>query len=287
MGANLINVLLNGAAYGMLLFLMAAGLSVTMGLMGFTNLAHSAFAMVGGYITATAMNSAGLPFLIVLTIAGLGAALLGILFEKFLFRRIYHFSQLDQVLLTVGLVYMSTASANYFWGAYAQPVSMPPYLSGQMIIGPIGLGVYQALVIVFGLLIAIGLILGIEQTAVGARIRAAVDNRRMTLSCGVDVPWLFSLVFALGTFLAGLGGALSINLTALSPQFSTKYLVLILIVVVVGGLGTIKGTFCAALLLGILDVVGKYYLPELGSFVIYAVALTVLLCRPRGLFGTR
>jgi branched-chain amino acid transport system permease protein len=285
--ANTINVLLNGVAYGMLLFLMAAGLSVTMGLMGFTNMAHSAFAMVGGYITATVMNHAGWPFLLTLPVAGVGAAALGFFFERYLFRRIYGISQLDQVLLTVGLVYMSVASAHFFWGPHPQPIVMPSYLTGQVGVGAISIGIYQAVVISFGLVIAIALVLGIEKTEIGARIRAAVDNRRMALSCGVDVKWLFSVVFALGTFLAGLGGALSINLTALGPQFSVKYLVLILIVVVVGGLGTIKGTFYAAVLLGVLDVAGKYYFPELGSFVLYAVTLSVLLIKPRGLFGTR
>lgn len=284
---SLINVLINGLAYGVLLFLMAGGLSVTMGLMGFANLAHGSLAMLGGYILVTLMNVYGWPFLAALAAAAAGAAVAGLIVERTVFRRLYRGAELDQVLLTIGVVSMTVAAATYVWGVQSQEVHLPPWLDGRVHAGPIDVGVYRLFLIVVGGALTVGLVRGIDHTNFGAKIRAAVDNRRMTTSCGVNVDRLFALAFMIGSALAGLGGGLAVALVGLDPNFPVKYLVFLLIVVVVGGLGSIKGTLVAAIALGMCDVTGKYYVPQAGAFILYAVTVVVLLWRPRGLFGRR
>lgn len=280
-------VLFNGIAYGVVLFLMAGGLSLTMGLMGFANLAHAAFAAFGAYMLVTSMNALGVPFWLGLVFAAVATAALSVLFELGIFRRIYRAPELDQVLLTIGLVFMAIAATTFFWGAAPQVVHVPQALQGQLRIGGFEVGTYRLFLIVVGAVLIAALVLGIERTTFGAKIRAAVDNRRMTMSCGVDVNRLFTLAFAIGAGLAGLGGALSVNLLGLDPNFGLTYLVFVLIVVVVGGLGSITGTLVAALALGIADVVGKYYVPQAGAFIIYAITVAILLARPQGLFARR
>ncbi|MEO8560025.1 MAG: branched-chain amino acid ABC transporter permease, partial [Rhodospirillales bacterium] len=281
------NVLFNGIAYGMLLFIIAVGLSVTMGLMGFVNLAHGAFAMLGGYVTAQLMLQAGLPFLLTLPMAFLIAAAVGLMLERTLYRRLYRASELDQVLLTIGIVFMSVAATTYFFGSSQQPIKVPSWLTGQVSFAGLDFGVYRLFLIVVGVIITIALILGMERTRLGARIRAAVDSPRMAEGVGIDVDLVFAVTFAIGSGLAGLGGALGVNLVGLEPGFPLKYMTYFLIVVAVGGLGSIRGSLIAALLLGISDVAGKYYVPETGAFIIYAVMVGILLWRPRGLFGKR
>lgn len=289
-------VLFNGIAYGVVLFLMAGGLSLTMGLMGFTNLAHAAFAMFGAYVMVTAMNalatSAGMgpdvSFWIGLVIAAIATAIVAVILELLVFRRIYRAPEIDQVLLTIGVAFMWAAATTYVWGAAPQQVRVPGILQGQLSLGGGDIGVYRLFLIVVGGLLIAALVAGIERTTFGAKIRAAVDNRRMTMSCGVDVDRLFTLAFALGAALAALGGGLSVNLLGLDPTFGLGYvLVDVLIVVVVGGLGSMPGTLVAALALGIADAVGKYYVPQAGAFIIYAVTVAILLARPQGLFARR
>ncbi len=284
---SLINVLINGLAYGVLLFLMAGGLSVTMGLMGFANLAHGSLAMLGGYILVTLMNVYGWPFLAALAAAAAGAAVTGIVIERMVFRRLYHSPELDQVLLTIGVVSMTVAAATYVWGVQSQEVHLPAWLDGRFHAGPIDVGIYRLFLIVVGGALTLGLVSGIDRTNFGAKIRAAVDNRRMTTSCGINVDRLFALAFAIGSALAGLGGGLAVALVGLDPNFPLKYLVFLLIVVVVGGLGSVKGTLVAAIALGMCDVTGKYYVPQAGAFILYAMTVVMLLWRPRGLFGRR
>ncbi|WP_207456433.1 branched-chain amino acid ABC transporter permease [Azospirillum sp. SYSU D00513] len=281
------NVLFNGIAYGMLLFIISVGLSVTMGLMGFANLAHGAFAMLGGYVAATLMNQWGVPFLATLPIAFLAVAAASFLLERGLYQRLYRATELDQVLLTIGLVFMAVAGATYFWGPGQQPVQVPDYLSGGWTIGGVDIGAYRLFLIAVAAAVTVGLIFGIERTRFGAMIRASVDNPRMAQGCGINVNRVFSLTFMIGSGLAGLGGAIGINLIGLDPGFPIKYMVYFLIVVAVGGLGSIKGSLIAALVLGIADVGGKYYVPETGAFIIYAVMVSLLLWRPTGLFGRR
>ncbi|HUK10006.1 MAG TPA: branched-chain amino acid ABC transporter permease [Stellaceae bacterium] len=284
---HLLGVLFDGLAYGMLLFVLSVGLSVTMGLMGFVNLAHSAFAMLGGYLSVTLMQRAGMPFLATLPIAFVLVGAFSTIFERTLYRRLYLAGELDQVLLTIGLVLMTVASCAYLWGTQQQEVNLPPYLFGRFSPFGIDLGYYRLFLIAVGAVIAVALVFGLERTRFGAQLRAAVDNQRMARGLGIDVNRVFALTFAIGSGLAGLGGALAINMVGLDPNFATKYLVYVLLVVSVGGLGSVGGTFAAAVLLGISDVAGKYYVPEAGAFIIYAVMVALLLWRPAGLFGRR
>jgi len=284
---HLAGVLFDGLAYGMLLFVLSVGLSVTMGLMGFVNLAHSAFAMLGGYLSVTLMQQAGVPFLATLPLAFVLIGAASVAFERVLYRRLYRSGELDQVLLTIGLVLMTVASCAYFWGTQQQSVTLPPYLFGHFSPFGIDLGYYRLFLIAVGAAIALALVFGLERTRFGARVRAAVDNQRMARGLGIDVNRIFALTFAIGSGLAGLGGALAINTVGLDPNFATKYLVYVLLVVSVGGLGSIGGSFAAAVLLGISDVAGKYYVPEAGAFIIYALMVLLLLWRPAGLFGRR
>ena len=282
-----IGVLFDGFAYGMLLFLLSVGLSVTLGMMNFVNLAHCAFAMLGGYVTVTLMNQFKWPFFATLPFAFLAAALVSIVFERVLYRRLYRASDLDQVLLTIGLAFVSVAVAAYVYGTIQQPVQMPSYLRGSVTIFGLSFGVYRLFLVGVSLAITALLIVALEYTRFGAQVRAAVNNQRMARGLGINVDGAFALTFALGSGLAGLGGALAIEIVGLDPSFAFTYLIYVLIVVSVGGLGSIAGSFAAATLIGISDVAGKYYVPELGAFLIYLVMVVLLMWRPAGLFGRR
>jgi branched-chain amino acid transport system permease protein len=280
-------VLFDGLAYGMLLFLMSVGLSVTLGMMNFINLAHGSFAMLGGYVTAALMNRSGVPFFATLPCAFVAAALISVAFERAFFRRLYRATDLDQVLLTIGLVFISVAAAAYIFGTDQQPLQLPPYLRSSLTFMGIRFAVYRLMLVGLALAITLLLVLGLEYTRFGAQVRAAVDNERMARGLGIDVNRTFAITFALGSGLAGLGGALAIEIVGLDPSFALTYLVYMLIVVSVGGLGSISGSFAAAIVLGISDVAGKYYIPQLGAFLIYLVMITLLMWRPLGLLGRR
>lgn len=284
---NILGVLFDGFAYGMLLFLLSVGLSVTLGLMGFINLAHGSFAMVGGYVTMGLMQQAGWPFLVTLPFAFAFAALVSVVFERTLFRRLYDATHLNQVLFTIGLVFVASAAAVYIFGTVQKPILVPDYLRGTVEVGGLTLGVYRIFLIAVALAITAVLIGGLELTRFGQQVRAAVDNQRVAQGLGINVEGVFAVSFALGSGLAGLGGALAIEITGLDPSFGFHYLVYMLIVVTVGGLGSIRGSFYAATLLGIGDVAGKYYVPEIGSFLIYLLMIGILLFWPQGLFGRR
>lgn len=278
-------VLFDGVASGMLLFLISVGLSVTLGLMNFVNLAHGAFAMLGGYACVTLLNRAGVPFLATLPIAALVSGLVGVVLERTLYRRLYRASHLDQVLFSIGLVFMSISTAHFFFGAQQQPMALPSFLQGQINLPGLDIGVYRLFLVVLGLVIAVSLQWLVGHTLFGARLRAAVDNPRAARGMGVDVDRIFTLTFALGTGLAGLGGALGVDTLGLDPGFPVKYIVYFLIVVSVGGSGNITGSLVSSLILGVADVAGKYYVPQIGAFVIYALMVVMLIARPQGLFG--
>ena len=280
-------VLFDGIAYGMLLFLLSVGLSVTLGMMNFVNLAHCAFAMLGGYTTVTLMNVYGWPFLATLPLAFVAAAAASVAFERTLYRRLYRAGELDQVLLTIGLAFMSVATAAYLFGTLQQPVQMPSYLRGSVTFMGVSFAAYRLFLVATGLAITLLLALTLEYTRFGAQVRAAVDNQRMARGLGINVDVAFAITFALGSGLAGLGGALAIEIVGLDPAFAFTYLVYVLIVVAVGGLGSIGGSFAAAVLLGITDIAGKYYVPEVGAFLIYLTMVVLLMWRPAGLFGRR
>jgi branched-chain amino acid transport system permease protein len=255
--------------------------------MNFVNLAHCAFAMLGGYVTVMLMQDLHWPFLATLPVAFLAAALVSVAFERTLYRRLYRASDLDQVLLTVGLAFISVAVAAWFFGTTQQPITVPAYLSGAFEFNGLNIASYRLFLIGFGIAVAVLLVVGLEYTRFGAQVRAAVDNQRMARGLGLNVDAAFSVTFALGSGLAGLGGALAINILGLDPNFAFTYLVYVLIVVSVGGLGSIVGSLSAAILIGISDIAGKYYVPQLGAFLIYLVMLIILMWRPAGLFGKR
>ena len=280
-------VLFDGLAYGMLLFLLSVGQSVTLGMMNFINLAHCSFAMLGGYVTATLMNRYGWPFFATLPCAFIVAAVVSVVFERTLFRRLYRAGELDQVLLTIGIVFISVAVAAYIFSTDQQPLLLPPYLRTSLTFMGIRFAVYRLILIGLALAITLALVLGIEYTRFGAKVRAAVDNERMARGLGIDVGRTFAITFALGSGLAGLGGALAIEIVGLDPSFAFTFLIYVLIVVSVGGLGSISGSFVAAIVLGVSDVAGKYYIPQLGAFLIYLVMISLLMWRPLGLLGRR
>ena len=280
-----VSIAFHGTAFAMVLYLVSVGLSVTMGLMGFVNLAHGVFAAAGGYFMTTLMTRYGVPFPLALAGGTLAVAALAVPLERFLYRPLYGADELDQVLMTMGLVFMSVAVGKFFWGPLAQPFQPPPLLSGQIDLGFRTFPTYRSFLIVSGAVLVTLLWLGLERTRFGARIRAAVDNRRMAQSVGINTSALFTLAFALGSGLAALGGGLGAEILAIDPGYALEHLVYFLIVVAVGGLGTIRGPFVAAMLLGISDTGFKYLLPEFGAFFIYALTMVVLLWKPRGLFG--
>jgi len=284
--ANIVvSILFDGLAYAMFLFIVSVGLSVTMGLMGFVNLAHGAFAMAGGYIVLSATRSWGVPFFVSLGIAFVVIGAVSIVFERILYSRLYKATELDQVLLTIGLAFMAIATFTYIYGPTPQSIHLPDYLSGQIDVGFRTFPVYRALLIAIGAVLIALLWYGFERTNLGAKIRAAVDNRRMAQSIGINVDRLFTLTFAVGSGLAAIGGGLSIPLLGLTPSFAVIYLVFFLLVVAVGGLGSFKGTLVAAIVLGIFDTGGKYLYADAGGFFIYAVAVLILLVKPAGLYG--
>jgi len=256
-------------------------------MMNFVNLAHCSFAMVGGYATLTLMTRFGWPFLATLPMAFLAGAVISIVLERTLYRRLYRASDLDQCLFTIGIVFISVAVFAWFYTTEQQSVRVPDWLQGAQHVGGMTFANYRVFLIVVGLAITALLVFLVENTRFGARVRAAVDNQRMARGLGIDVDRAFMLTFALGGGLAGLGGALAIQVVGLDPTFALAYLVYVLIVVAVGGLGSIGGSFAAAVVLGISDMAGKYYFPWLGAFLIYLVMVGLLMWRPQGLFGKR
>jgi branched-chain amino acid transport system permease protein len=280
-----VSIVFFGLAYAMVLYLISVGLSVTMGLMGFVNLAHGVFAMFGGYAVTQLMNQQHMPFWLALLCAVVVVAAASVVLEKLLYRHLYGGEELDQVLLTIGLVFMSLAIAKYFWGPLAQLFQPPPALTGQLLLGGREFPVYRSFLIVCGAVLVLVLWLALDRTRFGAMLRAAVDNPRMAQSVGINTSALFTIAFALGSGLAALGGGLGAELLPILPSYPIDYLVDFLIVVAVGGSGSIRGPFLAALLLGVAQTAFNYLVPEVGSFFIYALTLLLLVWRPRGLIA--
>lgn len=281
----MLTILFDGIAYGMLLFVLACGLAVTLGLMNFVNLAHGSFAMAGGYITVLMVNRWGVPFFATLPVAFLFSASIGFVLERTLYVHVYRKPHLDQVLFTIGLVFMSVAAVDYVMGSQQVFVQLPSWLEGQDVFFGVGVGRYRLLIIVICGLLTIALQLVLSRTRFGSRLRAAVDDARVARGLGINVNRVFALTFAFGSGLAGLGGALGAEILGLDPIFPLKFMIYFLIVVTVGGTSSITGPFFASLLLGIGDVAGKYYVPNFGSFVIYTIMIVVLIWRPQGLFA--
>jgi branched-chain amino acid transport system permease protein len=284
-GVDVASMLLGGVAAGMVLFIVSVGLSITMGLMGFVNLAHGGFAMLGGYTIVQAMKHGGLGFVPALAVGFVATAALSVVLERLLYARLYRATELDQVLFTIGLVFIMIASVTLVFGPENQPLALPPLLQGQIDLGITRYRTYSVVLIVIGIVMVVGLWLGFERTRMGAQIRAAVDNRGMAESLGINIHRLFTVTFAFGSGMAALGGGLGAEFLGLDPQYALKYLVYFLIVVAVGGLGRVTGVFYAALLIGVLDFVLKKYVPQGGTAFIYVLTILLLLWRPQGLFG--
>ena len=280
-----ISVAFHGLTLAMVLYLISVGLSVTMGLMGFVNLAHGAFAMVGGYVMTTLMNRWDVSFALALVVAVAVVVAASVVLERLLYRRFYGGSELDQVLLTMGLIFMSVGAATYIWGPLAQPMRPPALLSGQISLFGRSLPAYRTFLIGCGAIIVTVLWVGLERTRLGAQLRAAVDNLRMAETLGINTSRLFAAAFALRSGLAALGGGLGADLLAIAPGYALDNLVYFLIIVAVGGLGSIRGPFLAALVVGLADTALKYFVPELGAFFIYALTMAILLRYPNGIFG--
>jgi len=284
----MLTILFDGIAYGMLLFILAVGLSVTMGLMNFINLAHGAFAMVGGYATVLLMQRYDVPFLLCLPIAFLGVALLGAVLERTLYRPMYHKPHLDQVLFSIGLTFMAVAAMDFFMTSSQQIIQLPEWLKGRTEIGDspwmLGMGHYRLFIIAICAALTVGLQYILAKTRFGSRLRASVDDQRVAAGLGINVNVVFLLTFAVGSGLAGLGGALGAEVLGMDPSFPLKNMIYFLIVVAVGGTSSITGPLLAALLLGIADVAGKYYIPRFGAFIVYFLMIVILIWRPQGLF---
>ena len=274
----MLTLLFDGIAYGMLLFILAVGLSVTMGLMNFINLAHGAFAMVGGYITVVLMQRWEVPFLLCLPIAFAGAAVLGALLERSLYRPMYRKPHLDQVLFSIGLAFMAVAAVDYFMGSQQQIMQLPDWLRGRSELwdGALGMGHYRLFIIAVCAVLTVALQYVLTRTRFGSRLRASVDDSRVAAGLGIPVNQVFALTFAVGSGLAGLGGALGAEVLGMDPSFPLKNMIYFLIVVAVGGTSSITGPLLAALLLGVADVAGKYYVPKLGAFIVYALMLSLI-----------
>ena len=285
----MLTLLFDGIAYGMLLFVLALGLAVTMGLMNFINLAHGAFAMAGGYVLILLMQRAGWPFLACLPAAFFITAAAGALLERTIYRPMYGKPHLDQVLFSIGLTFMAVAAVDFLVGSSQQNVQLPEWLRQRFELGSgawtLGMGAYRLFIIATCLTLALGLQAVLSRTRFGSRLRAAVDDPRVAAGLGIPVNRIFLLTFAAGSGLAGLGGALGADILGLDPTFPLKFMVYFLIVCAVGGTSSITGPLAAALLLGIADVMGKYYLPKLGAFIVYVLMIAILLWRPQGLFS--
>jgi branched-chain amino acid transport system permease protein len=280
----MLTILFDGIAYGMLLFVLAVGLAVTMGLMNFINLAHGAFAMAGGYVTVLLMQRYDVPFLVCLPLAFIVPALLGAVLERTLYRPLYHKPHLDQVLFSIGLAFMSVAAVDFYVGSTQQIMQLPEWLKGRTEIGSLGMGHYRLFIIAVCAALTIGLQYILAKTRFGSRLRASVDDQRVAAGMGINVNVVFLSTFAFGSGLAGLGGALGAEVLGLDPTFPLKFMIYFLIVVAVGGTSSITGPLLAALLLGIADVAGKYYIPKMGGFIVYSLMIVILLWKPHGLF---
>ena len=280
---KLLTVAADGLAYGMLLFLLASGLSITLGVMRFINLAHCAFGMCGGYVAATLMNGFRVPFLLTLPAAFLTAGAIGVALERTVIRFLYRQSALQQVLFSIGLAFAASAIATMIFGPQQQPVRLPLWLTVRLDASGVAIDSYGIFLVGIGAIAAVAMIAVFNHTLFGARVRAAVDNRRAAEGVGIKVDRVFAMTFALGAAMAGLGGALAIEVLGLDPAFPFKYLVIVLVVITVGGPGSIGGSVVAALALGVIDATFKYLVPESGPFVIYALLVIILIAYPKGL----
>lgn len=283
----LLLILLDGIAYGMVLFTISVGLTVTMGLMRVVNLAHGAFAMLGGYLASVLICHYGVPYIPAALLAAVACGLLGGIMELTIYRPLYRKGELAQVLLTFGLIFISIAAMTLMFGPRPIDESMPKWLEGLVDIGFRSYPAYRLFLIAVGAGLAVTLWLLIERSLFGARLRAAVDDPAMARALGINVSFLFTLTFIGGCALAGFGGAIGAGILPIEPFYALRYLVLFLVVVVIGGLGSFRGSLAAALAVGIIETAGKYLIPDVGSFLLWSIVFGLLLWRPNGLLPAK
>jgi branched-chain amino acid transport system permease protein len=280
-------IVLYGVSYGLVLCLIAIGLVVTMGLMRIVNMAHGAFAAIGGYLaTALAMHWS-VPFPLAVCIAVVAVTVFSLPVERAFFVALYGASELDQVLLTVGLNFLAVGALSLVYGRNVYPLILPPWLQGSVDLGFRDFEVYRLVVVAVSATVVAALWLGFERTNIGAKLRAAVDNRSMAQATGINVPRLFSATFALGSGLAALGGAIGAPMLPLEPYYPFKYLVIVLIVVVLAGPGSLRGAIGVSIMIGVVETAVRLIWPELGAFLIYFVLIGLIVRRREGLFVQR
>ncbi|MBN9499859.1 MAG: branched-chain amino acid ABC transporter permease [Alphaproteobacteria bacterium] len=283
---TVLSIAFDGIAYGMVLFIISIGLSIMMGLMRVVNLAHGAFAMIGGYLASYAMRGLGMNYAIAIIAAVIGTIVISIPFEILLYRRIYRKSDaLTQLLLTIGITFFIIGVANFLLGPTLKSIPLPAALSGPMDIGFRMVPTHRIFVIACGVIVALLLWFLIEKTEFGVRLRASVDNSDMADSLGIRTEWIYAATFALAVGLGAFGGVVGAELMPIEPYYALRYIVTFLVVVSVGGAGSIVGAIAASLLLGFADTTGKYLAPEYGEFFFYLVVILIVFMFPRGLFG--
>jgi branched-chain amino acid transport system permease protein len=280
-----ISLAINGISFGMILFLISSGLTVTLGLMRVVNMAHGAFAMIGGYLALAAVQALGVGLFPAVAISLSGTMLIAFVMERTVYRWVYAASELGQVLMTLGLTFVIISVITAACGTSLHTLPVPDSLAGNVDIGGVLVSKYRSFLVLVSCAVAFLVWHVVERSDFGARLRAAVDNARMARSVGIDVQRIFSVTFVAGCGLAALGGVLGTQMLALEPFYALKYLVVVLIVVALGGAGSLKGAFVVALMLGLGDTFGRYFLAHGGGFVIYVMVVLFLVVRPKGLFG--
>ena len=282
---TVLSVAVDALAYGMVLFVISIGLSVTMGLMRVVNLAHGAFAMIGGYIASYAARDLGLGYAAAVLIAVVGTVAIAIPIERLLYRRIYGSPELTQVLMTIGITFCIIGIANFVFGPTLKTIPLPDDLKTSVDLGFRSIAAHRLFAIGCGLAVALGLWYLIDRTGFGVKLRAAVDDAAMAAALGVRTDVVYAISFAVGVGLAALGGVVGAELLPVEPYYALRYMVTFLVVVSVGGAGSIPGALLACLLLGGIDTTGRYLMPEFGEFFFYAAVIAIICVFPRGLAG--
>jgi branched-chain amino acid transport system permease protein len=269
----------------MILFLISSGLTITLGVMRIVNMAHGGFAMIGGYLALTAVNKLGVGLFPALVLAVAGTVVIAVVLERTVYRWVYGTSELGQVLMTIGLTFVIIAVITILYNTSIHTLPVPNWLAGNVEIQGVTVSAYRGFLVVLSTAIAVALWYGVERTDFGSKLRAAVDNPRMARCAGINVQRIFAITFAVGCGLAAVGGVLGTQMLALEPFYAVRYLILVLMVVAVGGLGSLKGSFIAALVLGMVETYGRYVLESGGGFVGYVLVFVLLVMRPQGLFA--
>jgi branched-chain amino acid transport system permease protein len=277
-------ILLYGLSYGLVLFTIAIGLVITMGLMRVMNLAHGAFAAIGGYLAVFLMSKAGAPYLVAVVAAAIAVAIFSVILERVIYAHLYNAPELDQVLMTLGVNFIAIGTLTLLFGPNLFPITLPQFLRGNLDLGFRSVETYRLFIVGVGGILVVALSLLFDRTTFGAKLRAAVDNPGMARAMGINVDALFSVAFAIGSGLAALGGALGAPMMPLEPLYPLKYLVLVLVVVSQAGRAGVWGALSAAIVVGVVDTAGRYLFPEIGGFVIYVLIIFLVAYRREGLF---